>query len=96
MTKVCVGVLRNTFNYNVSKLVKTFFGYRTVSVDFIRCSDICVAKNIALSKFKNLRNVVPVVIDRYGTYYYFHPKYRKWYKNLDKNQLNKYFNWLSA
>ena len=96
MPKLCVGVLRNTFNYNVSKLIKTFFGYRCVFVDTLRCSDVSVAKNVALSKFDDLRNTVPVVVDRFGCHYYFHSKYRKWYKNLDENQLKKYFNWLSA
>lgn len=96
MTRICVGVLCNTFNYSITRLVKTFFGYRIVYVDSIRCGDVSVAKNVALSKFENLKTNVPVVIDRHGSYHYYHPKFRKWYKDLDEKQLDKYFNWLSA
>lgn len=96
MVRIVIGDKRNVSNFNVCKLVKTFYGFRCVHVDTFRCSDVSVAKNVALSKFDNLRNVVPVVIDRNGIYYYYHFKYRKWFKDLDNNQLSKYFNWLSA
>ena len=96
MPNISVGVLRNVFNFNICKLVKTFYGYRYAHVDNVRCSDSGVAKYVALSKFDNLRDNVPVVISSKGVHYYYHYKYRKWFKDLDDNQLSKYFYWLSA
>lgn len=34
------------------------------------------------------------ISDPKGNWYYYHPKWRKWYKNLDDKHLRLYFNWL--
>ena len=80
--------------YSVSRLLYTHSGFQTVFVCSLECSDLGIAKNVSLTKMQNPRSDIIVIVDFYGVSHYYHPKYRKWYKGLTKEQLGKYFYWL--
>lgn len=70
------------------------FGFKTVFVCDLFCSGIDIAKYSASYKMRRPEVDIPVLHDSSGNIYYYHPKFHKWYKNLDTEQLEKYFNWL--
>lgn len=94
--KVCVkvGVRRNCYKYSVFML---FYKrgqncFDMVYVTEYTCSGVDVVKGV-VSSYPELVNVY-CVSDGKGNFYYYHPKWRKWYKNLDDKHLRLYFSWL--
>lgn len=78
------------------RLIKNFAGYFYKPFDRIKCSDVSVAKYVVPNWVK--KDEVFVIFSNLAdggfVKYYFHPKYRKWYKNLTEKDIEKYFPWL--
>lgn len=94
--EICVAIKRNMFVYNISKLIRTVSGFDTVFIDSVRCSDVGIAKyavtkSSSMSTRINKGHVVYVISSFSGDKYYYHPRYRRWFKNLTDEQLEHYF-----
>ena len=90
---ISVGIKRNVFPYVVWKMVKWFDSYQFVFLDKLYCSDISIAKAGVVNRTN--KETVIVVETTSGVKYYYHPRFKKWYKNLSNEMLDKYFDWLN-
>ena len=94
--RIVFGTVSNRRTYYVMRLVKRFSGYVYLPVRRVSGSDVTVAKYIVPSLVKN--DEVFVVFSTFVSgktcKYFYHPKYRCWYKDLDDVQIVKYFSWL--
>lgn len=89
---VTIGEYRTSIRtYKVLRLCYVYNHFDTVYVTEIKCSGMAVVKYVAPLKVG--LDEVAVVFDDKDVYYY-HPKYRRWYKNLSNESLKKYFYWL--
>ncbi len=79
-------------NYNISKLCLLGKSFSTVFVKKVQATAINVVKGSAISIVG--KDNIAVVHDLNGDIFYYHPRYRRWYKNLSDDSLYKYFSWL--
>ena len=53
-----------------------------------------IAKTYAVCNFVYSEKDVIAVVDYKSCFYYYHPKYKVWYKGLNDKKLKFYFSWL--
>ena len=85
---------RAVFRYDIFILQYVKGEFQAVLITQMNFPDLKLAKTYTLHNFGFSENDVPMIMDNNGSFHYFHPKYKVWYKGLTDNQKEKYFSWL--
>lgn len=88
-------MIRRTFRpFTFCVLMHVDKEYCAVEITSGNYSSLNLAKIDLLASFDFKEKDVPVLVDSKGNFYYYHVRYRRWYKNLPDETLPIYFPWL--
>ena len=79
--------------YDVFKLLYINGIFTSVFVRRFECTSAEVVKGSVYTLLKNDTDVF-YFSDKSGNVHYYHPRYQKWYRNLDDKQKKIFFPWL--